>query len=25
MPIVLLLLIGLISGEWFLRRQRGLP
>jgi DNA-binding Lrp family transcriptional regulator len=25
MPIVLFLLIGLTSGEWFLRRRRGLP
>jgi uncharacterized membrane protein len=25
MPIVLFMLIGLTSGEWFLRRRRGLP
>jgi hypothetical protein len=25
MPIVLFLLVGLTSGEWFLRRRRGLP
>jgi uncharacterized protein YneF (UPF0154 family) len=25
MPVVLALLVGLVGGEWFLRRKVGLP